>query len=174
MVWNDMFYIISNSLFWLELFHAVSNKYKLQAKCREVVWMPSFMRALWLISETSSLFLSCFVFFFQYVDNNCSADKMLNTCTCSFKPPKKQVLILKMSFCSGITPSSHQSLIKQCKIPYGKQCTSHHLITGGQGNPRKIWPRSLVLFHSQMHKISRKFLVKWARSKITHSSWPPC
>ena len=80
--------------------------------------------------------LFCFVFF-QYQDNNCSADKMLNTCTCSFKPPK-QVLILKTSFCSGITPSSQQSLIKQCKIPYGKQCTSHHLITGGQGNPRKI------------------------------------
>lgn len=33
--------------------------------------------------------LFCF-FFFQYVDNNCSADKMLNTCTCSFKPPKNK------------------------------------------------------------------------------------
>lgn len=105
-----------------------------------------------------------FFFFFKYMDNNCSVDKMLNTCTCSFKP-EKQVLILKVSFCSALSPSSHQSLIKQYKIPYGEQCTSYHLITGGQGNPRKNWPRSLVLFHSQMHKISRKLLAKWTEKQ---------
>lgn len=82
MVWNGTFYIISNSLFGLELFHSVSKKYKLRAKCREVVSMPSFMRALWLISERSPLFLS---FFKKYVDNNNTVDKMLNICTCSSK-----------------------------------------------------------------------------------------
>ena len=42
-------------------FYPVPNKYKLRAKCTEVVWMPNFMRVLWLLSETSSLFLSCFL-----------------------------------------------------------------------------------------------------------------
>lgn len=109
MVWNDMFYIISNSLFWLELFHPVSKKYKLRAKCKEVASMPSFTGVLWLLSETSPLFLS----FFKYMDKNSSVDKMLNTCTCSSKLNKTNLDSLSEFLSCYYTlfpPRSHKTM----------------------------------------------------------------